>query len=187
MPKWWAAVALGVLMTACGAAEIVQEPVPSTIEDTTPYPGVHAAAIEYAIGQGQLANGNLAYVAEPRPEAWDQWCAFDADVAPCRALQAMTIDLSAPFDAATRAEIEAAVEPASVEYIDDPATVILPLPQGEMLAPIRNDAGLLAFGRAIDVDGIVYLPLEAHGHGWLLEATPAGDRWSLDVIAQWMV
>ena len=187
MTKWWMILALGVLVTACGAAEVGDEPVPETIDDPTPYPGVHAAVIEFAMGHGQLVRGDLVYVAEPRPEAWDQWCAFDAELAPCRALQAMTIDLSAPFDGATRDEIETAVSPFRVEYIDDPASVILPLPQGEMLAPIRNGAGLLAFGRAIEVDGTVYMSLDAHGTGWLLQATPTGDGWEIETIAQWVV
>jgi len=181
-------VALSLVLAACAAGGIDEgaPTVPESEEEPMSTTGVHAAAIEYAMGQGQAVVGDLAYVAGPLPETWDRWCGFESDQVPCLALQAMTIDLAAPFDEAARAEIEGALAPMMAEFIEDPESVIEPMEQSMMVAPIKNDAALLVFGRPIWADDKVYLPLDGHGKGWLLEATPTDDGWEISPLALWI-
>ena len=59
-----------------------------------------------------------------------------------------------------------------------------------MIAPIQNDAGLLTFGVLIEADGKVYLPVDAHGEGWLFELTPSetdNTGWEITPIAAYIV
>ena len=66
-----------------------------------------------------------------------------------------------------RADIAAAVAPAPVEFVGD--------------AP-----GVLTFGRAIEIDGVIYLPLDGQGKGWLFEASRTGDGWEINPLAEWI-
>lgn len=158
-----AAVAIGLFFAACAG----------NTAGEAQAAGPHAVAVDFALDRGHGEANSLVYVAEPTPEMWDQWCGFEADLDPCRALQAMTIDLAAPFPADVATEIESALAPRDVEFIDDPGSAL-------------EDAGLLSFGRAIEVDGKIYLPVDAVLEGWLFELTPTDQGWDIDVLAQWI-
>jgi len=146
--------------------------------------GPHAAAVEFSLDRGHGEEDDLVWVVEPAPELWDQWCGPEGDFIPCHALQAMTIDLGAPFPADVVAEIEVAFAPRRVEFIDDGNEVILPL---AVYPPeVKDGGGFLAFGRSIDVDGTIYLPVDGLGEGWLFELTPTAEGWDIDVLATWI-
>lgn len=146
--------------------------------------GPHATAVQFALDRGHGEDNDLVFVVEPDPQLWDQWCGREGDFVPCHALQAMTIDLGAPFPFEVRTEIEAALAPRDVEFIDDGSTVFLP---PAVIPPVIKDGGaLLAFGRAIEVDGKIYLPVDGIGEGWLFELTPTEDGWDLDVVVTWI-
>jgi hypothetical protein len=171
-----ALVVLGLFAAACTSTEAAGEPQASN--------DPHGVAIQFVLDRGHAEDRDLVFVVEPAPEMWDQWCSLEGDFVPCRALQAMTIDLAAPFPPDVAAEIEAVLVPRDVEFIDDRSTVILPL---AVTPPeVEDDAGLLSFGRAIEVDGKIYLPLDAIGEGWLFELTPTEQGWEIDVLAQWI-
>lgn len=171
-----ALVVLGLFAAACTSTRAAGEPQPPT--------DPHGVTIQFALDRGHAEDPDLVFVVEPAPEMWDQWCGFEGDFVPCRALQAMTIDLAAPFPADVAAEIEAALAPREVEFIDDRSTVVV---SPAVVPPeIEDDAGLLSFGRAIEVDGRIYLPLDAIGEGWLFELTPTDHGWDIDIVAQWI-
>ncbi len=168
------AIALGLLVSIAACSASPGEP--------QPVAGPHAEAVRHALDQSE--DKELVYVVEPRPAVWDQWCGVEADLAPCRALEAMTIDLAAPFPADVAEQIVGAIAPARVDFVTDRSEVVLPL---AVVPPeIKDDAGLLSFGRAITVDGNVYIPVDAIGRGWLFELIPTDHGWELDVLATWM-
>jgi len=146
--------------------------------------GPHATAVQFAVDRGHSEDNDLVFVVEPDPGMWDQWCTGEGDFVPCHALQAMTIDLGAPFPSDVRNEIEGALAPRDVEFVDDRSTVVLP---PAVYPPLIKDGGaLLSFGRAIEADGKIYLPVDGIGEGWLLELTPAANGWALDVVVTWI-
>lgn len=171
-----ALIVLGLFAAACMSATGAGEP------QTPTEP--HGVAIEFVLDRGHAEDRDLVFVVEPASEMWDQWCGLEGDFVPCRALRAMTIDLAAPFPPDVADEIGAVLAPRDVEFIDDRSTVILPL--AGTVPEIKNDAGLLSFGRAIQVDGKIYLPLDAVGEGWLFELTPTEQGWEIDIVAQWI-
>lgn len=74
-------------------------------------------------------------------------------------------------------------------FIEDPESVTEPLEEGMMVAPVKNNAGLLIFGLMIEADGKVYLPADAHGEGWLFELTPNQPQdgaWTVEPIASYI-
>jgi hypothetical protein len=146
--------------------------------------GAHAEAIFFVLGNTDLPSKEIVYVAEPDPPVWDRWCAFESELEPCRALESMLIDLDAPFPADVAADIEFALAPAVVEFVEDRSTVVLP---SAVVPPaIANDGGLLSFGRAITVHGKIFIPVDGIGAGWLFELTPSDAGWRLDVLATWI-
>lgn len=82
------------------------------------------------------------------------------------------------------------VAPSTVEFIEDRDSVIEPFGEGMMVAPIKNDAGLLTIGVLIESEGKVYIAVDAHGQGWLFELTPTdagGGAWDVQPIAEYIV
>jgi len=169
-------VACGLLAATCASSDAADEPHSPT--------GPHGVAVRFALDRGHAEHNDLVWVVEPTPELWDQWCGAEGDFVPCRALQAMTIDLGAPFPSDVAREIQASLAPRDVEFIDDGASVFLP---PAVYPPAIKDGGaLLSFGRAIEVDGKIYLPIDALGEGWLFELTPTDQGWDLDVLVTWI-
>ena len=160
-----------------------------------------AAAIEYALEASDLGTKDLVYVAGPSLEIWDQWCGFDtgepdvevgADDPPaCDVLDATSFDLPAvyPTGGDSAEEIKQTLAPATVEFIVDRESVIEPFGEGMMVAPIKNDAGLLTIGVLIESEGKVYIAMDVHGQGWLFELTPTGSEprsWDVQPIAEYV-
>jgi len=169
-------VALWVLGAGCastGATEESKDP-----------NGPHAAVVEFALDRGHGEDTDLVWVVEPAPGLWDQWCGREGDFIPCHALQAMTIDLAAPFPADVATEIEAAFAPRDVEFVADRSDVILP--PAVYPPEVKDGGGFLAFGRSIEVDGKIYLPVDGLGEGWLFELTPTAAGWDVDLLATWI-
>lgn len=160
-----------------------------------------AAAIEYVLNVSDLGAKELVYVAGPSLEIWDQWCGFDSgepgedphdEIPACDVLDETTFDLPAVYPAGgeSASEIESALAPATVEFIEDRDRVIEPFEEGMMIAPIRNDAGLLTIGVLLESEGKVYVAMDAHGQGWLFELTPAtskGGGWTVQPISEYIV
>lgn len=165
--------------------------------------GVKAAAIRYVLENSNALSGkDLVYVAGPSLEPWEQWCNFDigepdvevgADNPPaCDVLHATSFDLPIVYPAGSDSanEIETALSPVEIEFIEDRESVVEPFGEGMMIAPIQNDAGLLTFGVLIEADGKVYLPVDVHGEGWLFELTPSetdNTGWEITPIAAYIV
>ncbi len=169
-------VALWVLGAGCASTGAAEESKGPT--------GPHAAVVGFALDRGHGEDTDLVFVVEPAPERWDRWCGGEGDFIPCHALQAMTIDLGTPFPADIAAEIEAAFAPRDVEFVDDGADILLPLTGS--VAEAKDGGGFLAFGRAIEVDGNIYLPVDGLGEGWLFELTPTAPGWDVDLLATWI-
>jgi hypothetical protein len=163
---------LGAGCTSTGAAEEFRGPI-----------GPHAVVVEFAVDRGHGEDTDLVWVVEPAPGLWDQWCGREGDFVPCHALQAMTIDLGARFPSDVATEIEAAFAPRRVEFVADASDVILP---PALYPEVKDGGGFLAFGRSIDVDDKIYLPVDGLGEGWLFELTPTAEGWDLDVLVTWM-
>ena len=189
-------VVVGLIASSCTSdgAEVESE--------ESDQPGVYAAAIQYAFAEADLARRNLIYVTGPSLEVWDQWCNVDTgepgeppvavSQAACDVLDASTFDLPARYEPGSGEadEIEAALSHAEVEFIEDRESVIEPFGEGMMIAPVKNDAGLLTFGVSIEADGKIYLPVDAHGTGFLLELTPSDTSdtgWEVTPIAGYVV
>jgi hypothetical protein len=163
---------------------------------------VLSTAIQFVLDEsgGGLESKDLVYVAGPSTELWGQWCGFDTgepgeephDEVPsaCHVLDATSFDLPAIYQGETAAEIEDALAPIPVEFTDNPDAVIGTLDEGMMIAPIEGDAGLLTIGVVIEADGKAYVPVDAHGEGWLFELTPSSDGdgdWDIQPIASYIV
>ncbi len=159
-----------------------------------------AAAIEYALDDSNLGTKDLVYVAGPSLELWGQWCGFDTsepgeephdEIPACNVLDQTDFDPPAVYPAGgeSASEIETALAPATVEFIENPDSVIEAFEEGMMVAPIRNDAGLLTIGVLLESEGKVYLAMDAHGQGWLFELTPAtseGGGWFVEPISEYI-
>lgn len=160
-----------------------------------------AAAIGYALSVSDLGTKDLVYVAGPSLEIWDQWCGFDTgepgedphdEISACDVLDETSFDLPAVYPAGgeSASEIESALAPATVEFIEDRDSVLETFEEGMMIAPINNDAGLLTIGVLLESEGKVYLAMDAHGQGWLFELTPAtseGGGWIVQPISEYIV
>jgi hypothetical protein len=183
---------LMVLLVACNAT-VDDEPQPTALSTAT------AAAIEHALEVSDLGNKELVYVAGPSLEIWDQWCGFDTgepgedphdEIPACDVLDATSFDLPPvyPVGSESASEIEEALAPATVEFIEDPESVIEPFEEGMMVAPISNDAGLLIIGVLLEAEGNVYIAMDAHGQGWLLQLTPdqSDSGWTVHPIAEYI-
>lgn len=188
-------LAFVVLVSACNQA-IDTTTTAGQREGTTGTDNVLATAIRYVLDETDLESKDLVYVAGPSTELWDQWCDFDTgepgeeplDAVPaaCDVLDSTTFDLPATYEDDAAAEISEALSPAAVEFVDDPNSVIGTLDEGMMIAPIENDAGLLSFGVMIEADGKFYLPVDAHGEGWLFELTTTStgeNTWNIRPLA----
>ena len=161
--------------------------------------GVYAAAIQHTLVDTDLGRRDLIYVAGPSLELWDQWCNIDTgepgepplgeNEAACDALAASSFDLPARYEPGSgeAEEIEAALSHAEVEFIEDPQSVIEPFEEGMMIAPVQNDAGLVIFGVPIEADGKIYMPIDTHGSGTLLELTPSGTGWDVTPLGAYIV
>ncbi len=196
MKRLTAVVLMAVVAAACYATpKVDDEPKPLDLSMAK------AAAIEYVLGDSNMGTKDLIYVAGPSLELWDQWCGFDTgepgeephDEAPaaCAELRESVLDIEAVYPPGSDSAIEIAdaLAPATVEFIEDRDSVIEPFGEGMMVAPIKNDAGLLTFGLLIDAGGKVYLPVDAHGQGWLFELTPTqpeGGAWNIEPIASYI-
>ncbi len=124
--------------------------------------GVYAAAIDAFVDVG---GKELIYVAGPSWEPWSQWCnvetgepgepPLDQNEAACAARDASPVAPPPvyPPGSPEAQEIEEALAPAEVEFIEDPQSVIEPFEEGMMVAPIQSDAGLITFGVPIEADG----------------------------------
>ena len=190
---------LTVLVAACnqaGGPDTTTRPP----DGATGTENVLTAAIMFVLDETDLERKDLIYVAGPSIELWGQWCGFDTgepgedphDEVPsaCDVLDSTTFDVPATYEGTLAAEIETALAPATAEFINDPDTVTGTFEDGMMIAPVEGDAGLLTFGVVIEADGKVYLPVDAHGEGWLLELTPSssGDgAWDIRPIAFYIV
>lgn len=199
MRRSLALIFLAALAAACNTTAY-----PDTTKgpaDTTGTMNVLSTAIRSVLDESgaNLETKDLVYVVGPSTELWDQWCGFDTgepgeephDEVPsaCGVLDSTTFDLPATYQGDTATEIENALAPITVEFIEDPDSVIGTLDEGMMIAPIEGDAGLLTFGVIIEADGKAYLPVDAHGEGWLFELTPSsnGDgTWDIQPIAAYI-
>jgi len=185
---------LVVALAACNGAVVDDEPEPLDLSMAK------AAAIEYALGVSDLGTKALVYVAGPSLEIWDQWCGFDTgepgeephdQVPACAVLRESVLDVDAvyPQGSDSAAEIEDALAPSTVEFIEHRDSVIEPFGEGMMVAPIKNDAGLLTIGVLIESEGKVYVAMDAHGQGWLFELTQTGSgggAWDVQPIAEYI-
>ena len=165
--------------------------------------GVYAAAIQHVLVQTELGGKDLIFVAGPSLEVWDQWCSFETgepevedeggDLAPCDVLDASSFDLPIIYEPGSSEadEIETALSHAQVDFIEDPDSVIEPFEQGVMIAPIQNNAGLITFALPIQANGKIYIAIDAHSSGFLLELTPSetpsDTGWDVTPIASWIV
>lgn len=185
---------LAVALGACDGVDVTDESEPLDLSMAK------AAAIEYAVSVSDLGTKDLVYVTGPSLEVWDQWCGFDTgepgeeshnEIPACDVLSATSFDLPPVYPAGSdsAAEIENALAPATVEFIEDPDSVIEPFEEGMMIAPIKNNAGLLTIGMLIESDAKVYIAMDGHGQGWLLELTPTGPDsggWDVQPIAEYI-
>ena len=192
------AVALLVALSVAACKSVPQlEDEPEPLDSSN----AKATAIEYILRETNLGSKDLVYVAGPSLEIWDQWCGFDTgepgeephDEVPaaCAELRKSVLDVDTVYPPGSNSAIEIteALAPILVEFIEDPDSVFEPFEEGMMVAPIKNDAGLLVFGLLIEADGKVYLPVGAHGEGWLFERTPTqpdGGGWSLRVVSAYI-
>ena len=189
-------VVVAVVLASCTSGEVEFE------GEGLDLAGVKAAAIRYVLENSNALSGkDLVYIAGPSLELWEQWCNFDtgepdvevgADNPPaCDVLDATSFDLPVvyPVGSDSADEIETALSPVEVEFIEDRESVIEPFGEGMMVAPIKNDAGLLTIGVLIESEGKVYVAIDAHGQGWLFELTPSGSElgsWDVQPIAEYI-
>ena len=113
---------------------------------------------------------------------------MDPGLTACEVLNSIAFELLPTFVDPEAAEISDALSPAITKFIEDSRSVIDPMAEGEgmMVAPVKDDAGLLTFGLAIESEGKVYLPVDGNGQGWLLEVSAIGDGWHVEAIASWI-
>jgi hypothetical protein len=128
-----------VSVAACGLGSDHDDE--ADLVDTT---GLHAAAIDYALSQGQARGKELVYVTGPSTDLWDQYCGagFAEGIEDaCDVLDSIAFDLPAVFDGDRAAEITEALDPATVEFVQDRGELFEPMEDGMMVAPVINDAG----------------------------------------------
>lgn len=184
MRTWVVPFALVLLLAACGSGADHSDDMAPV--DTA---GLHAAAIDYALSQGQSRGKELVYVTGPSTGLWDQWCgagfAQGIDEA-CDVLDSIAFDLPSVFEGDKAEEITDALAPAAVEFVENRDELFEPMREGMMVAPVVNDGGLMSFGVSIEADGKVYLPLDGLGEGWIFEATPTDEGWTIEAVASWI-
>jgi len=176
-----------LLLTACSGDASSDEYVSM---DTTV---LYTAALEYLASEGHLTEADLYYVVQPSVAAWKRFCdepdpfGEQPDVGgACVAVSSIEEDTVLRFTAGSRREIESALQPASVSFVDDHSEAVVVSDSRLLPLPVRDGAGLVALSVAVEVRGKVYLHVDLHGAGVLIEATPTTSGWSVDILQAWM-
>jgi hypothetical protein len=90
------------------------------------------------------------------------------------------------FTARSGREIESALQPDSVSFVDDQSHALVVSDSLRLPFPVKDDAGLVALSVAVESRQKVYLHADLHGAGVLIEATPTASGWSVDILQAWM-
>lgn len=135
---------------------------------------------------------NLIYVIEPSLSEWDTYCGTkdspDWEAAewvgkPCDVFWSVDNGSMFRYPSGAKSEIEEAFSPTDVQFVTDKNDVLVE--GGRPPLPIKNGAGLISLGVALEIDGKIYMPVDMHGHGALIEATPTDSGWDLDTVMSW--
>ncbi len=90
------------------------------------------------------------------------------------------------FTARSGREIESALQPAAVSFVDDHSDALVVSDSLRLPFPVKDGAGFVALSIAVEVREKVYLHVDLHGAGVLIEATPTASGWSVDILQAWM-
>ncbi len=71
-------------------------------------------------------------------------------------------------------------------FVDDRSDALVVSDSLRLPFPVKDGAGLVALSVAVEGQGKVYLHVDLHGAGVLIEATPAASGWSVDILRDWM-
>jgi hypothetical protein len=157
--------------------------------------GLYASVLAHLDAEGHLADGNLVYVVQPDLVEWQVWCddlEFDdfneqPDTADACAVAASIEDgAKFEFTRGAAAEVEAALQPATVEFVDSYSDALATDDVPHEYQPVNNDARLIAFSVALESRGSVYLHIDLHGRGVQVEATPNKTGWAIEILGSWM-
>lgn len=172
-----------LLLTACSSDASSDEYVSM---DTT---GLYSAALEYLASEGHLTEADLYYVVQPSVAAWKRLCdgpdpfGEQPEVGgACVVVSSIEDDTVFRFTAGSRREIESALQPASVIFVDDHSDALVVSDSLRLPFPVKDGAGLVALSVAVEGQRKVDLHVDLHGAGVLIEATPTASGWSIDIL-----
>ena len=153
---------------------------------------LYRSVIEDLYSEALIPETNLMYVIEPSVTEWDTYCGTkespDLEAAnsvgkPCETFWSIDNGSNFRYPSGAKSEIEEAFSPTRVQFVIDKNDVLEE--GGPPPLPIKNGAGLISLGVALEIDGKIYMPVDMHGHGALIEATPTDSGWALDTVMSW--
>lgn len=158
--------------------------------DTT---GLYAAALAQLDAEGHLDDGDVVYVVQPSLGDWLSWCDEpdpfneqpDTGEA-CDVVPSIENEAKFTFAEGTVDEVEAALRPATVRFVNNYSDALVADDGSRPPRPVKEGARLIAFSVALESQGMVYLHIDLHGHGVLIEAAPHETGWIVEILLAWI-
>lgn len=177
---------LAVIAAGCTSAQSSHEYVEMKTDD------LYISVIEYLHSMDRLSDAHLVYVVEPSLGEWVDYCGTkespdweSAELvgAPCDVFWSIDNDQLFEYPLQARSEIEQAFSSSDVHFARDKTDVLED--GGPPPRPIKDGAALVSLGVGLEVNGKIYLPVDMHGSGVLLEATQTESGWAINSIRSW--